>query len=146
MAARGGALPLEGLQSRGGIIGFCDNHMRAAVPARPPLFSNRRMTRLLVSSVRHQDAESDLVCAKWLRAHGAPWPEVLSCWTEFDDQPCFGDWPEVAVSWCRAEGCTSPLWTEFLNAETESESSNHDGSAWHADTDSNVDADSDAGE
>ena len=76
-------------------------------------FADEQLAELLNRSVRLADRQGDLVCAKWLRAHGALWPAVLSC--EFDNDPgdlVHGDWPEVAVSWCRAEGCTAPLWSE----------------------------------
>ena len=72
--------------------------------------THQQLTELLCRSVRYVDNESELVCAKWLRANGAPWPAVLE--NDADD------WPEAAVMWCRLEGCTAPLWSEVqANAE-----------------------------
>ena len=37
------------------------------------------------------------------------------------------DWPEVAVLWCRAEGCTAPLLSELSDYESDSDHSSDDG-------------------
>ena len=64
--------------------------------------------------VQHETA--DLVCAKWLRAHGAAWPEQLG-FSYTDGGEHDEDWPYVAVVWCRSEGCTAPLLSDIADDE-----------------------------
>ena len=78
-------------------------------------FTDEQLTELLMCSVSYVGTDAKLlVCAKWLRAHGAPWPEVLECVSQQNHgaELSTKDWPKAAVLWCRSEGCTAPLWSE----------------------------------
>ena len=79
-------------------------------------FTDEQLTELLKRSVVDVESEAELFAAKWLRARGAPWPEVLWCGMAEESPDEQVDWPEAAVIWCRAEGCTAPLWSEVNNA------------------------------
>ena len=65
-----------------------------------------------------------LYCAKWLRAHNAPWPEFLGYEDQVEHAPGYLamqdegegdvevrylDWTQTAIDWARAEGCTSAV-------------------------------------
>ena len=51
---------------------------------------------------------------------------MLECRTGFQGYG-IGDWPEVAVSWCRSEGCTAPLRSEVPDYdETDSDDDGND--------------------
>ena len=76
------------------------------------VFTDEQLTELLKDSITHVTQASNLISAKWLRDHSADWPAVLECFHVDENYDSLRqDWPEVAVRWCRAEGCTAPLWS-----------------------------------
>jgi hypothetical protein len=51
--------------------------------------------------------------AKWVRQHGAQWPDVLQ---DIDGFP----WHDSMVAWARAEGCTAPTYWQSLTVQSTS--------------------------
>ena len=82
-------------------------------------FSEKEMTDLLqragVRYRREVDPSDDNFqvdtkfhyCTKWLREHGASWPDVLGCDDGWGDRD---EWSPAAAAWARTEGCTHPIW------------------------------------
>ena len=91
--------------------------------AQGEIFTDAQMTHLLNESVfapaYSLHPKDDLNCCIWLRAHGAPWPAVLACRMDDDDNgvPQACDWGPKAVVWAREQGCTAPLWSELTPAQ-----------------------------
>ena len=80
------------------------------------VFSPDQMTDLLCDSVYGAQHTSDLDIPKMLRRHGAPWPEQLACVAlAANNQAVNEDWPPLAVTSARSEGCTALTWSEFTN-------------------------------
>ena len=64
-----------------------------------------------------------------------------------DDEPEHLDWPEVAVIWCRSEGCTAPLLSESMGEnETDEDDSDQDSNAADSDNNDSSGDDSDVSE
>jgi hypothetical protein len=66
------------------------------------VFTTRQLTGLLSVA----GGCSSLTLAKWLRQQGAEWPAVLRVIGMYDE---LDQWPDIAVAWARAEGCTAPV-------------------------------------
>jgi hypothetical protein len=62
--------------------------------------------RILRDMLQIAGACNKLAAAKWLRAQGAEWPDVLS-WQQRWSEPALA-WSGDTLAWARAEGCTSP--------------------------------------
>jgi hypothetical protein len=78
---------------RGGAEAFCKLHYLL----KRGLLSD---TPLLTGLLQTAGANNNLAAAKWLRRHGAAWPEIL-------EGPDGGlSWASELVQWARAEGCT----------------------------------------